>query len=185
VIAREAQLMSPTCGSVVEVLVDELSGSRVSNCTARDAVGAKHTSLEAFAMSLKAGGGNLGTIFSTLTYSDMIVLVGVRIWGVRGIVVVVLWTGAKIKNTCSCSGLAAALTAFYGPQITLDQTADNVHPVTLRLLSRRAMPSHPSSDHAWMLVLRLPAAIALHNQGRASSGIVIPHFLPLNQKQCT
>jgi hypothetical protein len=144
VIAREAQLMSPTCGSVVEVLVDELSGSRVSNCTARGAVGAKHTSLEAFAMSLKAGGGNLGTIFSTLTYSDMIVLVGVRIWGVRGIVVVVLWTGAKIKNTCSCSGLAAALTAFYGPQITLDQTADNVHPVTLRLLSRRAMPPHPS-----------------------------------------
>jgi hypothetical protein len=37
----------------------------------------KHTSLEAFAMSLKAGGGNLGTIFSTLTYSeDMMAVFG-------------------------------------------------------------------------------------------------------------
>jgi hypothetical protein len=131
--------MSPTCGSVVEVFVDELSSSRVSNCIARGSVGgAQHTSLEAFAMSPKAGGGTLGTSFSTLTYSDMIVLVGVRIWGVRGMVVVVLWAEAKIKNTSQLRHLAATLAAFYGSQITLDHTADNVHPVTLHLLSRRA-----------------------------------------------
>ena len=32
---------------------------------------AKHTSFEALAMSPNAGGGNLGTIFSILTYSVM------------------------------------------------------------------------------------------------------------------
>ena len=31
----------------------------------------KHTSFDALAMSPNAGGGNLGTIFSTLTYSVM------------------------------------------------------------------------------------------------------------------
>jgi hypothetical protein len=35
-------------------------------------------------MSLKAGGGNLGTTFSTLTYSDMIAMVGCRAWGCEG-----------------------------------------------------------------------------------------------------
>lgn len=34
----------------------------------------KHTSFEAFAMSAKAGGGNRGTIFSTLTYSVMMAM---------------------------------------------------------------------------------------------------------------
>jgi hypothetical protein len=67
---------------------------------------------------------------------------GGRDLGVRGIVVVLWWTEAKLKNTSQMRAhVAAALAAFYGSQITrcrLDQTADNVHPVTLHLLSRRA-----------------------------------------------
>jgi hypothetical protein len=54
----------------------------------------KHTSLEALAMSLNAGGGNLGTIFSTLTYSDMMAVLWGRERGAWG-VVVVLRTEAK------------------------------------------------------------------------------------------
>jgi hypothetical protein len=76
VIAREAQLMSPTCGSVVEVLVDKLRIYQLAIALFDSRWEPKHTSLEAFAMSLKAGGGNLGTIFSTLTYSDMIAVFG-------------------------------------------------------------------------------------------------------------
>jgi hypothetical protein len=44
------------------------------------------------------------------------------------------------KHLANASSVAATLAAFYGSQITrgrLDQTADNVHPTTLRLLSRR------------------------------------------------
>lgn len=36
VVARTAQLVSPTCGSVVEVLVDELEETAVSNGVARE-----------------------------------------------------------------------------------------------------------------------------------------------------
>jgi hypothetical protein len=44
------------------------------------------------------------------------------------------------KHLADASSVAATLAAFYGSQITrcrLDQTADNVHPTTLHLLSRR------------------------------------------------
>lgn len=69
--APGAQLVSPTCGSVVEVLVDELHGGLLAVALSAALRRPKHTSLDALAMSLNAGGGNLGTIFSTLTYSVM------------------------------------------------------------------------------------------------------------------
>ena len=80
-----------TCGSVVEVLVDELEGVRVSNGAIVKLVAGepKHTSLEAFAMSLKAGGGTLGMMLSTLTYSGMMAACLGCNWKNRG----VFWGG--------------------------------------------------------------------------------------------
>lgn len=65
---RQSQLERLTGSSVVEVLVDELQDGVVSDCVILELyLGShKHTSLEALAMSLKAGGGNLGTIFSAM-----------------------------------------------------------------------------------------------------------------------
>jgi hypothetical protein len=76
-----------TCGSVVEVLVDKLEGVRVSNGAIMKLVAGepKHTSLEAFAMSLKAGGGTLGTRLSTLTYVVMMVVCLGCNWKNRGV----------------------------------------------------------------------------------------------------
>jgi hypothetical protein len=54
---------------VVEVLVDKLEEPESAFVCWRSSAGAKHTSLEDFAMSLNAGGGNFGRTFSTLTYS--------------------------------------------------------------------------------------------------------------------
>lgn len=64
-------------------------------------------------MSLKAGGGNLGMTFSTLTYSaDMIAVVEVKSWG-EGYVMVLWWTEAKLKkhlaNASSCRSRASGL----------------------------------------------------------------------------
>jgi hypothetical protein len=55
-------------------------------------------------MSLKAGGGNLGTIFSTLTYSDMIAMVGWRAWGCEGCCGGSI-VDEKTAQTCFRSGL--------------------------------------------------------------------------------
>lgn len=62
--ATAGQLVRPTCSSVVEVLVDELE-TRSQQLHHGGALrwSGKHTSLEAFAMSLKAGGGTLATSF--------------------------------------------------------------------------------------------------------------------------
>ena len=64
--------MRPTCGIVVEVLVDELRDPKsaiVPVCVC--GFSPKLTSLEAFAMSLKAGGGAFKTSFSLMTNSGV------------------------------------------------------------------------------------------------------------------
>jgi hypothetical protein len=71
--AFAAQLMRPTCVGMVKVLADKLEKMRSQQLyhhlpRARD-MWAQLTSFEGFAMSLKAGGGNLGTSFSLTTYS--------------------------------------------------------------------------------------------------------------------
>ena len=56
--------MRLTCSSVVEVLVDELQRASQQLCHLEALWrGRKHTSLEDFAMSLKAGGGRIAAIF--------------------------------------------------------------------------------------------------------------------------
>jgi hypothetical protein len=72
-------------------------------------------------MSLKAGGGNFGTTFSTLTYSaeDMIAVLGGEEWRVRDSVVV--W---RVKF-CGCrkrKHLLAPAT-MQGPIVIRDATA--------------------------------------------------------------
>ena len=71
--AGAGQWAAQTCGRVVEVLVDELEGAESAGRSRAAVRGAsKHTSFEALAMSLNAGGGNLGTSFSLTTYSVMV-----------------------------------------------------------------------------------------------------------------
>jgi hypothetical protein len=58
------QAMRLTCSSVVEVLVDELRSDSQPLCHLRViGIQRKRTSLEDFAMSLKAGGGRIAAIF--------------------------------------------------------------------------------------------------------------------------
>jgi len=92
---------------VVEVLVDELEEVRISNWPWGSdeelwIAGVKHTSLEALAMSLKAGGGNRGTTFSTLTYSAMMESYG-ESWG---------WS----RDGVMCGGGAERKAKFCAPQ---------------------------------------------------------------------
>lgn len=90
-------------------------------------MGAKHTSLEALAMSLKAGGGNLGTTFSTLTYSDMAAVVEGRVLRMRisGVVVMrarVKFCGKRKQLSRACQNAGPIVTqhatALYGPVST-------------------------------------------------------------------
>jgi hypothetical protein len=100
----DATLACRTCGRVVEVLVDKLAIVELAIAQSEGQRAPKHTSLEALAMSLKAGGGNLGTTFSTLTYSDMIAMVGCRAWGCEGCCGGSI-VDEKTAQTCFRSGL--------------------------------------------------------------------------------
>jgi hypothetical protein len=59
--ARRAQLVSPTCGSVVEVFVDKLEGTVISNCSiARSSVCAQTYIVGGLGDVAEGGWGELG-----------------------------------------------------------------------------------------------------------------------------